>query len=101
MSSKAKIIHINLAELTEEELVRLLKTNQAGVDEMLSLMECFFDLFSCAVHFGSVLQDYAERHHPDFNTRFQEMNLKAHNVKGQDLLRALSSHLSVGSAFIH
>ena len=96
-------IRINLQTLTDRELLQILKQHTTNMEDMLQLMSVFFDLFSCALHFGGVLQQYAERKYPDFSFQFEAQKplRENHDVPPKAMLQAIAEHLNPSATYLH
>ena len=82
---KKKVMEFNLAELTQEKLIDVLETNNAGLGELIALLEALFDMFSSSLKFSGTVIEYAEARHPNFLEAFVKETASNHGIAPQQL----------------
>ena len=86
---KRKIVNLNLAELTEGELIQTLEDNEAGVEELFLLLEALFEMWAAALKFSSTVSKYGQQHHEDFMENFIRHAVPQHGISPQRLATLL------------
>jgi len=86
---KKRTLEFNLAELTEHKLTGMLADNQAGIPEVMALLEGLFDMWSSALKFSMTAVNYGETLHPDFLEMFVSHASHNHGIAPERLREIL------------
>jgi hypothetical protein len=88
---KPKTTVLNLAELSEKELLKMIKDNNMGQAELFSILESLFEMFSTSLKFSSVVFKYGHKNYPDFVPTFLQHAIANHGIEPQHMMDILQS----------
>lgn len=94
---KKKVMALNLANMTENDLIKLIKDNNMEQAELFAILESMFEMFSCSLKFSSVVFDYGHKNFPEFVPTFLQHAMDSHGISAQrmvDILGGMSSPVS-------
>ena len=86
---KKKPIELNLATLTEKELIKLLDDHEADIDTLMSLLNGLFEMFAGSLKFSGIVVNYASERHNDFLETFINTMSKQHGVSPEKMVNML------------
>ena len=88
---KRNTLEFNLAQLKEKDLVKMLDENNAGIPELMALLEALFDMWSSALKFSGTVVTYGEQHFDGFLETFVKNAASAHGVTPERLAQVLKT----------
>jgi hypothetical protein len=87
---KKKTLEFNLAELNDHKLTSMLTDNNAGIPEVMALLEGLFDMWASALRFSHTAVSYGETLHPEFMDIFITRASHSHGVSPEQLKKILN-----------
>ena len=94
---KQKVQILNLAEMKESDLLKLIEDNDMDIHELFSVLESLLEMFSCSLKFSSIVFRYGHEHHPDFVPNFLQHAVTNHGINPQRLVDILQSGPNTGT----
>ena len=94
---KRKEFVLNLAEMTESELLQMIKDNDMCITELFAVLESLFEMFSASLKFSSVVFKYGHEHHDDFVPTFLQHAATHHGINPQRLVDIMQSGPNTGT----
>ena len=86
---KKRTLNFNLAQLDEASMIKMLDDNNAGVPELMSLLEALFEMWTSSLKFSATVVKYGEARHDGFLKTFVENAAPAHGVSPERLAQIL------------